>query len=303
MRVLITGGAGLIGRALAANLIGDGHDVVVLSRDPQRAAGLTSGPRIERWDALTASGWGSLVDGADVIINLAGENIAAGRWTPQRKRRIRDSRLSAGRAVVQAVEAAARRPGVVIQASGVGFYGNCSDDEEVTEETPPGDDFLAQLAIEWEGSTSCVRELGVRWVAIRTGVVLSTEGGAMPRMMFPVRLLSAGRFGSGRQWFPWIHIADEVDAIRFLIENEAASGPFNLVATNPVTNAEFARNLGRELGRSLLVPVPALALRILLGEMATALLGGQRAVPRRLLQMGFTFRFQDVGTALRDLLR
>ena len=277
MRVLITGGAGLIGRALAANLIGDGHDVVVLSRDPQTAAGL--------------------------IINLAGENIAAGRWTPQRKRRIRDSRLSAGRAVVQAVEAAARRPGVVIQASGVGFYGNCSDDEEVTEETPPGDDFLAQLAIEWEGSTSCVRELGVRWVAIRTGVVLSTEGGAMARMMLPVRLLSAGRFGSGRQWFPWIHIADEVDAIRFLIENEAASGPFNLVATNPVTNAEFARNLGRELGRSLLVPVPALALRILLGEMATALLGGQRAVPRRLLQMGFTFRFQDVGTALRDLLR
>lgn len=303
MLVLITGGTGLIGRALASNLVGDGHDVVVLSRDPQRASGLPSGVRIERWDALTASGWGSLVDGADVIINLAGENIAAGRWTPQRKRRIRDSRLSAGRAVVQAVEAAARRPGVVIQASGVGFYGNCSDDEEVTEETPPGDDFLAQLAIEWEGSTSCVRELGVRWVAIRTGVVLSTEGGAMPRMMLPVPLISAGRFGNGRQWFPWIHIDDEVDAIRFLIEIEAASGPFNLAATNPVTNAEFARNLGRELGRPLLVPVPALAMRILLGEMATALLGGQRAVPRRLLQMRFTFRFQDVGTALRDLLR
>jgi len=276
MRVAVTGGTGLIGRAFAADLAKDGHEIIVLSRDPKRASGLPRGVRIEGWDALTADGWGSLADGADAIVNLAGESIAAGRWTPERKRRIRESRLNAGRAVVQAIEAATHRPGVVIQASGVGYYGPCGD-EEVTEETPPGDDFLAQLAIEWEASSARVQELGVRLVIIR--------------------------FGSGRQWFPWIHIADEVGAIRFLIENEDAGGPFNLAAPNVVTNAEFSRHLGRELGRPVLVPMPAFALRLLLGQMATAVLDGQRAVPQRLVQMGFIFRFPEVDVALRDLLR
>jgi len=302
MRVVVTGGTGLIGRAFAADLASDGHEIILLSRDPKRATGLPRGVRIERWDALTADGWGSLADGADAIVNLAGESIATGRWTPERKRRIRESRLNAGWAVVQAIEAATHRPGVVIQASGVGYYGPYGE-EEVTEETPPGDDFLAQLAIEWEASSTRVQELGVRLVIIRTGIVLSAQGGALSRMMSPFPLLSAGRFGSGRQWFPWIHIADEVGAIRFLIENEVASGPFNLAAPNVVTNAEFSRHLGRELGRPVLVPMPAFALRLLLGEMATAVLDGQKAVPQRLVQMGFIFRFPEVDAALRDLLR
>lgn len=303
MRVIIAGGTGLIGRALAADLVQDGHHVIVLSRTPERYTGrLPAGVQVERWDARSAEGWAHLADGADAIVNLAGENIAAGRWTPERKRRIRESRLNAGRAVVEAVQAASNRPRVVVQASAVGYYGPCGD-EEVTENHPPGSDFLARVCVEWEASTAPVEELGVRRPILRTGIVLSTEGGALPRMLPPFKLGLGGRLGSGRQWFPWIHIRDEVRAIRFLVEREDASGPYNLTAPNPVTNAELTRALGRVLGRPALLPVPALALKVLFGEMATVLLDGQRAVPRRLLEAGFSFEFTDVEAALRDLLK
>ncbi len=302
MRVIVTGGTGLIGRALVASLAGDGHEVIVLSRDPQRGGSWPAGVRLERWDGYTANGWGPLADGADAIVNLAGENIAAGRWTAERKRRIRESRVNAGRAIVQAVEAATRKPSVLIQSSATGYYGPRGD-EELMESAPPGRDFLAQTSLLWEDSTAPVERWGVRRAVIRTGVVLSAEGGALPRMLLPFRLFVGGPLGSGRQWLPWIHIADEVRAIRFLIEQEAASGPFNLAAPNPVTNAQFSRALGKALGRPAWMPVPALALRLLFGEMATVLLNGQRAVPHRLLQLGFTFRFAEVEAALRDLLR
>ena len=301
MRILITGGTGIIGRALAIHLVGRGHHVIVLSREPEKSTGLPDEVRIERWDALTANGWGSLADGAGALVNLAGENMAAGRWTPERKRHIRESRLNAAKAVVQAIETVTNKPRVVVQASGIGFYGDCGDDE-VTEKTPPGNDFLARFAVEWERSTSHLQDLGVRWLAIRTGVVLSSEGGALGRMILPIRYFYVRRFGSGCQWFPWIHIADEVAAIRFLIENEAAHGPFNLAAPNPVTNAVFSKRLGEGLGRSVPIPIPSLLLRMFLGEMATVLLYGQRAVPQRLSQMGFTFRFPDIDIALQDLL-
>jgi uncharacterized protein (TIGR01777 family) len=302
MRIIITGGSGLIGRALAASLAADGHEVILLSRTPERATGLPVGVRAAGWNGRTAAGWSSLADGAEAIVNLAGESIAAGRWTPERKRRIRDSRLDAGRAVVEAVQAASNRPRVVIQASAVGYYGPHGD-EEITEQTPPGNDFLAQaVVVEWEASTAPVEALGVRRAIIRTGVVLSEDGGALPRLMLPFKFFAGGRLGSGRQWFPWIHIADEVRAIRFLIDSQAASGPFNLSAPNPLTNAEFSRILGRVLGRPTLVPTPAPALRLLFGEMATVLLDGQRALPGRLLDLGFTFRFPEAEAALRDLL-
>jgi hypothetical protein len=301
MRVIITGGSGLIGRALATDLIRSSHEVIILSRRPERVIGLPERVRTERWDGRTAEGWQSLADGADAIVNLAGENISSRRWTGERKHAILQSRLNAGQAVVEAVSAASRKPRVVIQASGIGYYGPCGN-EEITEETPPGHDFLASLAVEWESSTVYVEALGVRRAIIRSGVVLSTEGGALPRMLLPFRFFVGGRLGSGRQWFPWIHIADEVSAIRFLIENEAASGPFNLSAPTPLTNAEFSHLLGQQLGRPALMPTPELALRLLFGEMATALLYGQRAIPKRLLQLGFRFRFPEAGPALRDLL-
>jgi uncharacterized protein (TIGR01777 family) len=301
MRVLITGGTGLVGKALAVNLVGIGHDVIVLSRDPEKSIGLPNEVRIEHWNAHTADGWSSLANGAGAIVNLAGENIAAGRWTHERKRRIRESRLNAGQAVVRAIETAPNKPQVVVQASGIGIYGDCGD-EEVTEETPPGHDFLAQFAVEWEQSTSSLQNLGIRWLAIRTGVVLSSAGGALGRMMLP-RYFYARRFGNGLQWFPWIHIADEVGAIIFLIENEAACGSFNLSAPNPVTNAMFCERLGKELGRPVPIPIPSSLLSMFLGEMSTALLYSQRPVPQRLLQMGFTFRFPGIDLALQDLLR
>ncbi len=301
MRVLITGGSGLIGRALAANLACDGNEVIILSRRPERIIGLPAGVSVKWWDGHTAEGWSSLVSVTDAIINLAGEKIGSSRWTKARKHGILESRLNAGRAIVQAVESAAHKPHVTIQASGIGYYGPCGD-EEITEETPPGQDFLSRVAVDWEASTAPLEALGVRQVIIRTGVVLSTAGGALPRMLLPFRFFAGKRFGSGRQWFPWIHIADEVGAIRFLIENETANGPFNLSAPAPLSNAEFNRLLGQRLRRPAIVPIPGFTLRLLFGEMATVLLDGQRAIPRHLLQLGFTFQFPEAGSALRDLL-
>jgi uncharacterized protein (TIGR01777 family) len=301
MHVLITGGSGLIGRALAASLARDGNEVIILSRRPERITGLPSGVGAKQWDGLTTEGWGPQVDSTDAIINLAGENISSGRWTSERKHAILESRLNAGRAIVEAVEAATRRPRVVIQASGVGYYGPHGD-EEITEEAPPGHDFLSGLAVEWEASTGPLEGLGIRRVIIRTGVVLSTAGGALPRLLLPFHFFVGGRLGSGHQWFPWIHIADEVAAIRFLIENEKARGPFNLTSPAPLTNADFSRLLGQQLRRPAFMPIPAFTLRLLFGEMATALLDGQRAIPQHLLQLGFTFQFPEAGPALRDLL-
>ena len=302
MRIIITGGTGLIGRALTRSLSNHGYEIILLSRAPERARDLPQGTRAERWDGRTAAGWGTLANGAEAIVNLAGENIAGGRWTAERKRRIRESRIHAGRAVVEAVQEAAEKPRVVIQASGLGYYG-CREEETITEETPPGDDFLAEVAIEWEASTAAVEARGVRRAVIRTAPVLSTEDGAFPRMIRPFRFFVGGPLGNGEQWFPWIHIADEVGAIRFLMKNSAAQGPFNLTAPNPLRNADFARALGRVLRRPAFLPTPAFALRLLFGEMASVLLGGQRALPKRLLDLGFSFRFPEAESAMRDLLQ
>lgn len=302
MRVIITGGTGLIGRALANSLCADGHEVIILSRSLAQASNLPAGARLATWDARSAAGWGQLADGADAIVNLAGENIGAARWTPERKRRILESRLNAGQAVVQAVEAAAHKPGVVIQASGIGIYGPHGD-EELTEESPPGDGFLERVAVQWEACTAPVETWGVRRAIIRSGVVLSKEGGSLPRMVLPFRFFVGGPIGNGRQWFSWIHLADEVRAIRFLMEHPNASGPFNLCSPEPLTNAQFSRVIGHVMGRPAWLRVPAWAMRLLFGEMASILLTGQRAVPRRLLDLGFTFLFPRAEEALRDLLR
>jgi uncharacterized protein len=298
--VLITGGSGLIGRALVEELARAGSEVIVLSRRPDRVAGLPAGVQVLQWDGRSSQGWASLVERADAIVNLAGENIGSKRWTGERKRLILESRLSAGHAVVDAVKASSRKPGVVIQSSGVGYYGP-QGDEQIIEDSPPGHDFLARVAVDWEASTAGVEDVGVRRVIIRTGVVLSVRGGALTRMLLPFRLFVGGRLGNGRQWLPWIHIADEVAAIRFLIESGTAKGPFNLTAPVSVTNADFSRALGRQLKRPSLVPTPGTALRVLFGEMSTVILDGQRAAPRRLAEAGFRFRFSELDAALSDL--
>ncbi len=305
MRVLITGGSGLIGRAAVAPLVGEGHEVIVLSRDPERVRGLPAGVRAARWDGRTAAGWEPLLTARSAVLHLAGEGIASARWTAEHKRRIRASRLDAGRAVVEAVRlaaAAGRAPAVLLQASGVGYYGDAGD-REIDEDQPPGSDFLGEVAAAWEASTVEVEALGVRRAVLRTGVVLDRAGGALAKMLPPFRLGLGGPLGSGRQWFPWIHVADEVGAILFLLAAAAASGPFNLCAPHPVTSRDFAHALGRRLHRPSFLAVPAPILRLALGELADdALLRSQRAVPRRLLEAGYRFRFPALDGALADLL-
>jgi uncharacterized protein (TIGR01777 family) len=308
MRVVITGGTGLIGRALSANLASDGHEVIVLSRSPERALHLPVGVRAERWDTRTADGWGHLANGAGAIVNLAGANLAGehffpSRWTDERKRLIRDSRVNAGRAIVQAVAQADQKPGVVVQASGIGYYGSCGD-EIITEDAPAGHDFLARLVVEdWEPSTAAVEEMGVRRVVARSAGVLDPNEGALWRLLLPFRLFVGGPMGSGKQWFPWIHIQDEARALRFLIDNDQASDAFNLTAPYPLTNAGFAKVLGQAMGRPSWIPVPGFALKLAFGQVTGVLLDGQRAVPKRLLDLGFEFRFPTANAALKDLLQ
>jgi uncharacterized protein len=301
MRVIITGGTGLIGRALSHSLINDGHEVIVLTRNPAQAD-LPAGAIAERWDGRSTEGWSHWVEGADAIVNMAGAGLADSRWTAARKALIRGSRLDGGRAVVQAVKQAKRKPEVVLQSSAVGYYGP-RDDSVITEEAMPGVDFSAKICVEWEASTASVENLGVRRAILSTGVVLSTEGGALPPMMLPFKFFIGGPIGSGKQWLSWIHLADAVAAIRFLIEHKAAAGRFNLVAPNPLTNADFSRAIGKVMGRPAIMPTPGFTLKLAFGEMSTVLLTGQRVVPQRLQALGFTFQFSEAEEALRDLLK
>jgi uncharacterized protein len=303
-RIIITGGTGLIGRVLADHLVRNGYEVVILSRDPGTAPNLGSQIRVEGWDGKTAEGWGPLANDATAIVNLAGASIGIPPlpWTAERKRRIRQSRLDAGHAVVAAVKQVTLKPHVVIQASGIGYYGLRGDDV-VTEDTLCGTDFLASVATDWEASTAEVETLGVRRAIMRTGLLLSARGGVLSYLALPFRFFVGGPIGSGKQWQPWIHMDDEIGATRFLIENDAARGPFNFAAPNPVTNAGLAQIMGRVLNRPALFPTPGWAMKLALGEMAELLLlGGQRAIPAKLAKLGYRFKFSEAEPALHDLL-
>jgi uncharacterized protein (TIGR01777 family) len=300
MRIIVAGGSGFIGTALSKSLLAEGNQVWILTRNPQTRR-LAEGARGVAWDGRTTSGWGELVSKVDAIINLAGESLGSGSWTRARKTRILSSRVEAGKAISDAIRQANPRPKVLIQASAVGFYGTHGD-EPVTEESAPGSGFLADVCKAWEDSSQPVEELDVRRVVIRTGVVLSKDEGALQRMMLPFRLFVGGPFGNGRQGFPWIHPADEVAGIRFLLENEKAHGAFNLSAPEPLSNADFGRILAKVMRRPYWLPVPAFALRLLLGEMSTLVLEGQYMLPKRLQEIGFRFRFETAEAALRDLL-
>ena len=295
-----------MGRALAADLAKDGYEVVLLSRDPSRVVGLPNGVRAENWDGRTADGWGQLANGATAIINLAGENIGIPPipwWLPGRRQRIRDSRVNSGRAIVAAVKAATEKPRVVIQASGINYYG-LRGDQVVTEEESAGDDFAARVCVDWEAATAEVESMSVRRVVIRTAPNLTKRGGILFYLALPFKMFIGGPIGSGKQWFSWIHAADQVRVIRFLIDNENARGVYNVSAPDPKTNAEFGRLLARALDRPYWFPAPALMMRLAFGELGDKLLlGSQRVLPQRLQQAGFKFQFADAESALRDLLR
>jgi uncharacterized protein (TIGR01777 family) len=306
VRIIITGGTGLIGTELSKSLVADGHEVIVLSRNPEGKK-VPDGVKAEKWDGKTAVSWGHLADGADAIINLAGENIAGSgmlpdRWTEERKARILNSRLDAGAAVVEAVTAAKNKPKLVIQSSGIDYYGDVPKGI-VTEDSPPGDDsFLAKVTVPWENSTAAVAQEGVRHVVIRTGVVLSKEGGSLETILLPFKFYAGGPVGSGKQWLAWIHLQDLIRGIRFLLENEDTSGPYNLCAPQSVQYKEFSKIIGQVMGRPSFLPAPAFAMKLVLGEAADLVLNGRNAQPKRLLDAGFTFNFPDPKSALQDLL-
>jgi uncharacterized protein (TIGR01777 family) len=300
MHILISGGTGMIGTALTKSLLAEGHQVWVLTRDPG-AAHLQEGARAVGWDGKTCAGWGGMVSQMDAVINLVGERTSKWPWTKSLKMRFWDSRVNGGQALVEAIQAASPRPKVLIQASGVNYYGS-RDETHLDEADAPGNGFLSDLCKAWEESTEPVERMGLRRVVIRTAIVLSAREGILPIMMFPVKLFIGGRLGNGWQGHPWIHQEDEVAAIRFLLENPSASGPFNLTSPVPISSAEFIQVIAKQLHRPYWLPVPAFILRLVLGGMAALVLDGAYLLPRRLQELGFEFRFATAEAALRDLL-
>ena len=311
MNILIAGGTGLIGSALTSKLLGDGHQVTILTRNPEkRKEALTPGVSMVRWDGRSTDGWSHLVEETDAVINLAGKSIAGEslpaiflrRWTEEGKRRIRQTRVDAGHALTAAIRSARKKPDVFIQSSAVGYYGPRGS-EEIPESAQGGSDEMAEICKDWEASTQEVEQMGVRRAVIRTSLVFAPVGGILPVMLLPFRLFIGGRLGTGRQMVSWIHIQDMVDAITFLLGNPVARGVFNMSSPNPVSNAEFGRIAGRVLRRPYWFPVPGFALKLLLGEKGTLVLDGQGTIPQRLLEAGFRFRFAELEAALKDLLQ
>jgi uncharacterized protein (TIGR01777 family) len=294
MHVIVAGGTGFIGRALADRLRREGHTVRVLSRRPSSAEQLA-------WTPDGGVGpWAAALDDADAIINLAGDSIAGGRWTPAKKARIRDSRIRATRSLVTAIQQAARRPSVFLSGSGVDYYGPRGD-EPITEEEPAGESFLASVCRDWE--TEALRAAATtRVVLARTAMVLEKDGGALPQMALPFKLFAGGPVGSGRQFYPWIHRDDWVNLASWTLRTAGLSGPVNFASPTPVPNREFARTLGRVLRRPAFMPAPAFALRIVLGEMADELLlTGKRVVPAQAEAHGFRFTYPTLEPALRAI--
>jgi uncharacterized protein (TIGR01777 family) len=308
MRIVIAGGTGFLGSPLAEVYAEEGHDVRVLTRSlasgEARHESGTGVPGITRvgWKPDGGTGpWATAVDGADAVINLAGESVGDRRWTPQRKALLRDSRIIPTRSLTMAIRGSAQPPAVFASASGVGYYGASGDDPK-TETSPPGDDFLACLCEEWEAEARRAEPAGVRVVLMRTGTVLERNGGALAKLLTPFRLFAGGPMGSGRQYMSWIHRLDWLEMVRWIVTTRDISGPVNVTAPVPVRNSEFARALGRALKRPAFIPAPAVALKLLLGEMAGPLvLTGQRVIPARAQALGYHFRYPEIDIAFRGI--
>lgn len=291
MHVVIAGGRGFLGGALTRRLTARGHRVSVLTRRPRSGQ-----PGELAWNPDGDTGpWARALDGADVLVNLAGEGIADRRWSAARKQALVESRVKATSSLATALRRLSAPPRIAVNASGIGYYGPCGD-EVITESAPAGHDFIARMAAAWEAAAAPMADRA-RLVLLRSGVVLG-EGGALAQMRLPFSLGLGGRLGSGRQWMPWISLDDWTGLVMHLIVDERASGAFNVVAPETVTNAEFTRALGRAMHRPTIVPVPGFVLRLAVGEVAEALLTGQRAVPEKALALGFAFRFPAIDEAV-----
>ena len=295
MNIMISGGTGLLGTALTKALLADGHKVFILSRTDKKRSDV----QIMKWDARTTDGWGHLVNEMDVVIHLAGRSTSAWPWSAANKKSFEDSRILPGLALAQAIQAATRRPSLFVQVSGINHYGLHGDLAD--ESTPPGDDFLAQLTVKWEGATQSVEGLGVRRLVLRTPPVLSRDNVIMKLIALPVQLFVGGPIGSGKQPFPWIHIKDWVSAVRYLMADESARGVYNMIAPSQTSLADFTKILANVLHRPYWFPVPAFLMRNVLGEMSVLILEGRYSQPKRLLESGYTFQFPGPREALTDL--
>jgi hypothetical protein len=301
MHVILAGGTGFLGRLLTARLLADGHQVTVLSRAAAPAS--AEGPAVVAWQPDGSSGdWARALEDADAVVNLTGADLGAKRWTQARKALIRSSRVLPTRSLVTALRGAVRRPAVLIQQAGVAFYGATLSDQIVDESFPPGSDFLGEVGVAWEAEALPAAALGMRLVIVRSGVVLAADGSALPRIRPSFRWFVGGPVGSGRQYFAWIHRDDWLELMVWALTAPTVSGVVNATAPGAVTYHEFAAAFGRALHRPSWLPVPGIALRVLFGEVAEAvLLKGQRVVPRRTEELGFRFRYPTIDEALREI--
>ena len=295
MNVLLAGGAGFLGTALRNSLLKANHDVYILTRRPPKNANEI------QWDGKTPDGWAQRMNDMDAVVNLTGFGLEHWPWTQRQKQKFLDSRVLPGLALSAAIQKASHRPRVLLQTSGINRYGQRGEGL-ADESTPPGDDFLAQLTIPWEDATQPIEELGVRRVIARNAVVLARRDGLFPLMTLAPRLFLGGTFGNGKQAMPWIHIADQTRAMQFLLEHENATGPFNLIAPPPTSSAEFMRAICTTLHRPYWFHVPKVLLRTVLGEMSVLLTEGRYSQPKRLIELGFQFEFENLKSAMTDLL-
>jgi uncharacterized protein (TIGR01777 family) len=299
MRILISGSSGLIGSALARSLSDAGHTVNRLLRPQTRHAAIEGDVL---WDPFTNQFDAQAAEGADAVVHLAGASIGQGRWSEPRKTLLRSSRVDATRQLVGQFAALSAKPGIFVCASAVGYFGDRGE-EKLTDYSGPGNDFLATLTRDWEREAGRASEFGARVVTPRFGIVLSTQGGALPRMLLPIKLFVGGKLGSGKQWMSWISLADAVGVLRLAVENGAARGAINSVAPQPVRNVDFIKTTARVLHRPAIFPAPAFALRLMLGEMADALLfSSQRVFPDKLQKLGYEFQDPELKAALTRII-
>ncbi len=298
MNVTVTGGTGFIGRKLVDRLLADRHNVHIVGRTPK--TGVHPNIRFSLWDADAGEPPAESIEGADAVIHLAGEPVAQ-RWTPETKRRIRTSRVDGTGRLVEALSRLSQRPSVLVSASAIGYYGSRGD-EELNEQSAPGQGFLPDVCREWEEASDQAASLGMRVAKLRIGVVLGQRGGALAQMLTPFRIGLGGKIGTGEQWMSWIHVDDVVKLARFAIDQPKIEGPVNATAPKPVRNSDFTRTLARVLRRPAIFPVPERALRVLFGEMSQILVSSQRIHPAAAEQAGFQFEFPDLGPALKNLL-
>jgi uncharacterized protein (TIGR01777 family) len=300
MKILITGGTGFVGTQLTSRLIQDGHEVIILSRSAKRSGEVPRGISYLQGDPTQKGPWQEAIKNHDGVINLAGASIFA-KWTEEHKRAIRESRVNTTQNVVEGIPSHPPKKFTLLSTSAVGYYGFCGD-EELTEGSPHGDDFLARIASEWEGEALKAQEKGARVVITRFGIVMGEKGGTLSQMIPLFRKYIGGPIGSGKQWFSWVHIKDLSEAFAFLLKHPEILGPVNVCAPNPVRNKDLAKALGEVLHRPSFIPAPGFMVKLVLGEFGSVILKGQRVIPKRLLDSGFAFQYPNIDSALQDIV-